>query len=319
MMTRAIMPSEGDWIGKNGRGIARAILLGVLAIVPALLTSGTGLARTLDVGPGKTFALPSQAAAVARDGDHVEIAPGKYVDCAVWRANGLVIEGTAAGVVIADKACLDKGLFIVAGDNTTVRNLTLTGARVPDMNGSGIRLESGSLTVDGVKFVENQDGILGGQPGATVVIRNSTFLHNGVCAPVCAHGIYVGEVKLLRVENSRFFETRQGHSIKSRALRTEVLGCDIADGPNGTSSYLIDAPNGGALIVRGNILEKGPKSENHSTLIAVGEEGVTHPTPEIVIVNNDFRNDGDYPTKLLWNATTTQSVQSGNRLAGRID
>jgi hypothetical protein len=84
---------------------------------------------------------------------------------------------------------------------------------------------------------------------------------------------------LLRVENSHFSNsnTRQGHSIKSRALSTEVIGCTITDGPDGTSSYLIEAPNGGALIVRGNSLEKGPKSENHKAAIAIGAEGVTHP------------------------------------------
>jgi hypothetical protein len=81
-------------------------------------------------------------------------------------------------------------------------------------------------------------------------------------------------VDLLRVENSHFSNsnTRQGHSIKSRALSTEVIGCTITDGPDGTSSYLIEAPNGGALIVRGNSLEKGPKSENHKAAIAIGAE-----------------------------------------------
>ena len=67
-------------------------------------------------------------------------------------------------------------------------------------------------------------------------------------AGACAHAIYIENVDLLRVESSHFSNTRQGHSIKSRALRTEVIGCTITDGPDGTSSYLIEAPNGGALI-----------------------------------------------------------------------
>ena len=106
-----------------------------------------------------------------------------------------------------------------------------------------------------------------------------------------------------RVENSRFSNTRQAHSIKSRALRTEVIGCNITDGPEGTSSYLIEVPSGGALIVRDNSLEKGPKSENHNAAIAIGAEGVSHPTPEITITNNNFQNDGNYETALLWNIT----------------
>ena len=201
----------------------------------------------------------------------------------MWNADNLVIEGTGPGVVITDKTCIGKGLFVLEGKDTTVRNLTLTRARVPDMNGAGIRLDKGNLTVDNVKFIDNQNGIMGGVPGTTVTIRNSEFDKNGTCQAGCAHGIYIENVDLLRVENSRFSNTRQGHSIKSRALRTEVIGCTITDCPDGTSSYLIDVPNGGSMTVRDNTLEKGPNAENHTTAIAIGEEGVTHPTPEIKI------------------------------------
>lgn len=235
-----------------------------ILMLAGTLTATPSLGATLLVGPAHTYKMPSAAAAVAKDGDHVEIAPGQYFDCAVWRANNLVIEGTGPGVVITDKACMGKGLFVISGDNTTVRNLTLTRARVPDMNGAGIRLDAGSLIVDGVKFINNQNGILGGFPGATVIIRNSDFERNGFCGDNCAHGIYINYVDLLRIEHSRFSDTQQGHAIKSRALRTEVIGCGIADGPDGTSSYLIDVPNGGALIVSGSSLEKGPKFQNHT-------------------------------------------------------
>ena len=273
---------------------------------------------TLHVGPSQAYKSPSEAAAVAKSGDHIRIEPGQYFDCAVWRADDLVIEGTGPGVVITDKPCMGKALFVITGSNTTIRNLTLTRVRVPGMNGAGIRLEKGDLTVDGVKFIDNQNGILGGVPGTTVLVRNSEFNKNGLCAQSCSHGIYVGEIKLLRVESSRFLDTRQGHSIKSRALRTEVIGCEIADGPDGTSSYLIDVPNGGSLVVRDNSLEKGPKSENHATAIAIGEEGPTHPTPEIAISNNKFTNDGDYKTTLVWKVTATPAVLHGNHLSGSV-
>jgi hypothetical protein len=233
-----------------------------------LILTGIAIARpspgaTLKVGPNETHKAPSEAAAVAKNGDHIEIEPGQYFDCAVWNADDLVIEGTGPGVVITDKTCMGKGLFVIEGNNTTVRNLTLTRSRVPDMNGAGIRLDKGSLTVDTVKFIDNQTGILGGVPGTTVTIRNSDFDRNGT-----VHGIYLEKIDLLRVENSHFSNTRRGHSIKSRALRTEVIGCTITDGPDGTSSYLIDVPNGGAITVRDNTLEKGPNAENHTTAIA---------------------------------------------------
>jgi len=153
-----------------------------------IVASNPGGSATLEVGPSKTHKTPSAAAAVAKSGDHIQIEPGEYFDCAVWSANNLVIEGIGPGVVITDKTCMGKGLFVIEGNNTTVRNLTLTRARVPDMNGAGIRLDKGSLTVDGVKFIDNQNGILGGVPGTTVTIRNSDFDRNGICAGACAHG-----------------------------------------------------------------------------------------------------------------------------------
>jgi nitrous oxidase accessory protein NosD len=276
-------------------------------------------AETLKVGPGQPFTRPSQAAVKAKDGDRIDIAPGEYFDCAVWHANNLVIEGTGPGAVITDKSCMGKGLFVIIGNDVTVRNLTLTGARVPDNNGAGIRQEGRNLTVDAVKFINNQNGILGNaKADSTVVIRNSEFERNGTCAESCSHGIYFNDLALLRVEHSRFFESREGHHIKSRATRTEVIGCDISDGPNGNSSYLVDVSNGGSVVIRDNKLEKGPKSENHTTAIAIGEEGVTHPTKEILIENNTLRNDGEYKTLLIWNLTATPAMLKGNTLIGPI-
>jgi hypothetical protein len=292
-----------------------SVALVTVALVAAASPACSGV---LKVGVSEPYKTPSAAAGVAKDGDHIEIDPGQYFDCAVWRADNLVIEGVGPGAVITDKTCMGKALFVVAGNNTTVRNLTLTRARVPDMNGAGIRLEKGNLTVESVKFIDNQTGILGGVPGTTVIIRDSDFERNGTCEQACAHGVYVGEIDLLRIEHTRFFNTLHAHSIKSRALRTEVINCDISDGPEGTSSYLIDVPNGGTLIARDNTLEKGPKSENHQAAIAIGEEGVSHPTPEITITNNSFKNDGGYETALVWNVTATPARLNDNNLSGSV-
>ena len=298
-------------------------LLAVLAVgAPALLACAAAHARTLEVGAGHPYATPSAAIAAAGAGDHVMISPGQYFDCAVVTADGVTIQGVgdASKVVLTDKTCQGKALLVVDGNNVTVANLTLTRARVPDGNGAGIRAEGGKLTVDGVRFINNQDGILtAAGPQMEVLVRNSEFTKNGVCQEMCSHGIYAGHIGLLRVEHSVFRDTREGHDIKSRAARTEVTGCDIADGPEGTASYLIEAPNGGALVVRGNTLEKGPKSGNHTAAIAIGLEGVDQPTPEITVENNHFTNDGDYRTALVNNVTATEASLRGNTLHGPVD
>jgi hypothetical protein len=272
-------------------------------------------ARTLEVGPGKQFAQPSQAAAAAQDGDRVVIAPGQYFDCAVWSQNNLTVEGVSAqDVVITDKTCQGKALFVISGSNVTVRNLTLTRARVPDGNGAGIRAEGRNLLVERARFLDNQNAILAGaQAQSEIIVRDSEFGRNGT-----AHGIYAGQIALLRVERSTFRETRQGHHVKSRAFRTEILGCDIADGPTGTASYLIDVPNGGTVVIQNNRLEKGPKAENHSAAISIGAEGVDRPTPEIRVEGNQFSADGTYTTAFVVNLTATPAMLRGNQLRGPV-
>jgi hypothetical protein len=285
-----------------------------------LLPAGAAQARTLEVGATMAFKTPSAAAAMAKDGDRIAIHPGTYFDCAVWTANHLIVAGIGNPdtIVIADKSCQGKALFVIAGDNITVENLTLANAKVPDGNGAGIRAEGRNLTVTNVRFMDNQNGILTGATGGTITIRDSLFDRNGTCEKACAHGIYIGAVDLLRIENTRFTGTKQGHHIKSRALRTEVTNCTIEDGPVGTASYSIDIPNGGAVMIRGNTFQKGPKSENHGAMIAIGEEGVTHPTPDIVIEDNMARNDGPWHTDFVRNRTATPALLRGNRLSGAI-
>jgi hypothetical protein len=294
--------------------------LSSLVLVAGLLCWGMAAqAKVLEAGAGKTYKLPSQAIAAAGNGDTVQIAPGEYFDCAIVQASKLTIEGTGPGgtAVLTDKACAGKALLIIAGNDVTVRNLTLQRARVPDNNGAGIRAEGVNLTIEKVKFVNNQNGVLAGdKAGSKIIIRDSEFLRNGGCEGACAHGIYVGHIALLHIEHTTFAETKRAHHIKSRALRTEVIGCDIHDGPTGTASYLVEAPNGGAVVVRDSTLEKGPMAENHTAAIMVGSEGVDQPTPEILVENNTFRNDGDYSTFLLVNRTATEAVVQGNKISG---
>jgi hypothetical protein len=293
-----------------------AVVLSILSVC----MPGHAPAATLAVGAGQEYKLPSAAAAAAHDGDHVTIAAGTYSDCSVWKANNLTIEGAGPeATVITGTPCAGKGLFITQGNAITIRNLALTNAHVADFNGAGIRAEGGDLTVEHVRFANNEDGVLAGAlAGKTIIIRDSEFIGNGTCEGRggCAHGVYAGTIGLLRVEHSRFLQTRAGHHIKSRAQRTEVIGCDLQDGPDGTSSYAVDAPNGGAVVLRDNHIEKGPMSENHSAAFMIGEEGVTQPTPEIIVENNTFLVDGGYESYLVYNRTTTEAVLTGNTLQG---
>jgi len=285
-----------------------------------LLLTAPAMARTLEVGETRAFKLPSEAIRAAQDGDRVVIDPGEYFDCAVVAANRLTIEGARpdGSTVLTDKTCQGKAILVTTGNDITLRNLTLTRARVPSMNGAGIRAEGTNLTVERVRFINNQNGILAApNPASTILIKDSEFLRNGFCSP-CAHGIYVNALKLLRVETSRFAETKQGHHLKSRAARTEVIGCETRDGDTGTASYHLEFPNGGSVVVRDTTMQKGPKSENRSATIMIGAEGVTQPTREITIENNTMINTGPFQTTMVVNLTATEAMLKGNKLTGQV-
>ena len=94
-----------------------------LALAAAVSLPAVSRADRLAVGPGQPLKSPSAAATVARPGDTVVIEPGEYFDCAVWTADHLTITGAGAGVVITDKACEGKALFVARGNDITIPTL----------------------------------------------------------------------------------------------------------------------------------------------------------------------------------------------------
>ena len=299
----------------SGQALTSRVALLRTAMI--LLATGCG-PRVMAAGP---TLMPGEAISRARPGETVLIAPGVYHDCAVERADDVMIAGAGPGVVFSSKTCADKGILVIEGDDVTVRNLTLEHAEVPAHNGAGIRAEGGNLTVDHVRFLDNEDGILSApNPHAVVRIRNSDFERNGKCEGDCAHGIYIGRVVELDVTDSQFFDQRIGHHIKSRALKTVLIGNRIEDGSRGTASYEVDIPSGGSLIMLDNTLEKGPRSDNPGSAVILGEEknsGI-QPTQEILIRDNRFTNANPQATIFVNNQTATPAILEGNALRGDV-
>jgi hypothetical protein len=291
-----------------------------LAIGLLLVTTGQGAsARVLLVGPTRALTAPSAAAAIAQDGDTVRIDPGSYTDCAVWRANHLLVVAAGPGVVLRDRVCQNKGIFVTVGNHITISGLTFAHARAPAHNGAGIRAQGADLTILHCEFLENENGILAApMPDSTIRIEDSDFRGNGACEGECAHGIYINRVALLEIMHSRFVDQHIGHDVKSRALRTVLTDDTIMDGPDGTSSYLVDLPNGGDFVMRGCDLQKGVHSDNPEVAMTMGEEGVSNPTHQIEISDSRFQNNLDNPTIFLRNLTSTPARLTGNRMTGQV-
>jgi hypothetical protein len=288
-----------------------------LALV--LLLTQAANAAVLEVGEGKPFKTPSAAIARAKDGDTVRVAAGVYKDCATIKQNNLTLEGTGGEVTMRGKTCDDKAILIVKGSGVTVRGLTLANARSAYGNGAGIRVEGTALLVDSTKFVDNENGILvANDPKFSLRVMDSVFIGNGQCRPDCAHGIYAGHSASLRVERSKFFRQNEGHHIKSRAAVTEIVDCQIADGPLGTASVLIDIPNGGTILIEGNEMLKGPMSSNQANTIMIAGEGENNPRGPIIIRNNRFINTMHRGTNFVNNFGSAPAQLSGNVLTGEV-
>jgi hypothetical protein len=236
----------------------RLAALGCLLAVPAA-------GRVLEVGPGRTYPTPSAAAAAARDGDEVAIAPGEYFDCAVWQASRLTIAASGGDVVLTDRACEGKAAFVVRGNGVVLRGLTFTRIRAPDGNGAGVRAEGSDLTIEGSRFVNDQDGILDAGGGFLRVV-GCRFTDGGARDGPATHAVLASGLELLRIEGSVFEAARGGDHIAATARRIELDGNRLAD-PGGQIAGPLVTISGDVVELSGNTVEPGAGDRPGAVLV----------------------------------------------------
>jgi hypothetical protein len=270
---------------------ASSVALGVL--LAAAFTSHAS-AATLTVGPGKTFAKPCAAIGAALDGDTIEITGNNTYSgdvCGVYR-NNLTIRGVNGRPKIdaAGANSMGKGTWVVVGNNLTVENVEMLGARVPDMNGAAFRLEGTNFTLRSSYLHDNENGILAGaNTNSAVLVEYTEFSHNGA-GDGYSHNLYIGNVKSLTFRYNYSHDANIGHNLKSRALTNTVVYNRFSSSGLGTPSYELDFPNAGTTYVIGNVIEQ-PSSNGNPNILAYGEEGANNPGKDLYVVNNTFLND----------------------------
>lgn len=281
-----------------------------------LLLIAAGAAE-LTVGSGKMYAKPSLAAAAAHDGDTISIDAGTYTgDVCAWTQSNLVLRGVGgrAHLAAAGAYAQGKGTWVLAGSNTTVENIEFSGSAVPDWNGAGIRLDGAGLTVRNCYFHDNENGILT-SAGTTsdVLIEHSEFASNGH-GDGYSHNLYIGNIRSLVFRYNYSHHAKIGHNLKSRARSNTLIGNRLMDEASGTSSYVVDIPNGGLTFLIGNLIQQGPATSNHSAIIRYGEEGGSNPLQHLYVINNTIVNDYAGSTSFLTIAATTTVAQVENNI-----
>jgi hypothetical protein len=296
------LPPASQYIGEIRRDASGKLLAVPDAdLAGAARPQADGPTRILRVGPNQPTRTISAVAALARDGDTIEIEAGEYLgDVAVWKQNNLTIRGVGgrARLVASGASAETKAIWVVRGGAVTVENIEFTGARVPDRNGAGIRFEKGRLVIRNCRFIDNENGILTAGGDAELDIENSEFGNNGA-GDGYSHNLYVGPLRKLRVTGSYFHHAKVGHLLKSRAAENHILYNRLTDESGGRASYELEFPNGGIAYVIGNIVEQSSTTEN-PTIISFGAEGYKWPRNELYLINNTIDNN---------------RLQSGNVLA----
>ncbi|MCV2352899.1 hypothetical protein LNV09_01850 [Paucibacter sp. B2R-40] len=273
----------------------RRSLLASLALSPlpkawaaATATAPDAAPMLMKVGPGQSVKSLAEASQRARDGAVIEVDAGDYpADVAVWPQNNLTLKAVGGRVrmLAMGVAAQRKGIFVTTGEAMRIEGFDFIGARVPDRNGAGIRLERGSLTLRNCSFKDNENGVLTSNDKAVRLdIEDCEFgaivRHDGQ-----NHNLYVGAIAALRVTGSYFHHGQLGHLLKSRAAVNHILYNRLTDEIGGESSYELEFPNGGQAVVIGNLIQQSSGTQNPH-IISFGAEGLTWPKQELHVINN---------------------------------
>jgi hypothetical protein len=198
--------------------------------------------------------------------------------------------GGRARIDAAGKHSQGKAIWVIGGNDTLIENVELSGCRVPDKNGAGIRFEGRNLTLRYCYFHDNEEGILAADvAGSEMLIEYSEFARNAA-GDGYSHNLYIDGGSRFTLRYCDVHHAREGHNVKSRAEENFIEYNRIMDEADGTSSYLIDLPNAGAAFLIGNVLQQGPLSPN-TALVAYGAEGATNSSSNLFVINNTFVND----------------------------
>lgn len=203
-----------------------------------------------------------------RKGGSVILPRGVYRQCAMIRKP---TDLDAAGSLFLGGVCRGKGTFVQNAD-FTLRNAECAEVRGDHGNEACIRRQRGITRLDHVHFRDSYNGVIGGT-GEPLIVENS-LLENLGGSPQSlgrAHGLYVKDGTLVIRNTTVRSGQWEGHLIKSGG-RLIVIEDSLLDERGGNGSRVIDAFNGGEIVISGTQIHAAADDGN-SNVIGFDFEG----------------------------------------------
>jgi hypothetical protein len=248
---------QGLWVWKPGD----------LGQVTAYKREPAFIVQNADGSKPRTFDHAEDAASNVKEGQTLRILKNSYGG---WReglaikANNVTIMGDPGAALYG--AVIDGvGLIAGYGNDLKVENLEIFNAH-GDGSVSGIRFLGKNFTGRNLRIHDCDMGFLSAGDNGVITFEDIVISGCGGNGGQ-AHNIYVsssghGTASQFIFRRSKSLQAvGQGHLLKSRALSTtiehSILAMQDAD-----SSRCIDISDGGVVVVRGNVIQQGPKSDN---------------------------------------------------------
>jgi hypothetical protein len=299
-------------------------LVATLISLLAFCAGPCGAASIIQVGARTGVQTIAHAAALARDGDTVVIAPGDYYgDVATWTQDRLTVRAGAGGrvrVIAAGSQADGKGIWVVSGGKVTIEDIDFRGARAPGHDGAGLRLEKGQLLLRRCSFYDSEYGVFAADGDAALDIENSEFGENGDGSGA-SHTLFVGSIRSLKVSGSYFHHARGGSLLNSRARDNLLVSNRFTDELGGQSGAELAFPAGGQVRLIGNIIEQSATTTDPA-IIAYGTEGYAVPDNALYLASNTIVDDRPEGGIMLQAKPGERQVQAYNNLlvgAGKLE
>ncbi len=171
---------------------------------------------------------------------------------------------------LAGGVCMGKAPLVTTAANILIEGFEISGVAVGDGNGACVRLDPGTrnLTLRNVYCHDSQDGLLGAIAGR-LSIEDSLFVGNGF-GEGQAHGMYVSGDEAVIRRSQILASKNAGHSLKL-GVRKLLVEDSVIAALDAHNSRALDAYAGGDIVLRRDVIQQGPQSDN-SEIIGIALE-----------------------------------------------